>query len=291
MRKRKIRIIICSVLLSLGISCTDQKSDELKSPYLGWKPPGLTPELFAPGIVSTTKHKEFGCTFSPDMKEFFFTRDDSILVCRFDGENWKKPVQASFNTDRMDHEPHITADGRMLFFGSNRKSYGIWKTEKIDNGWGKPAFVGSGMYVTASKNKDIFLTSFDKKDGSLVRTKLINGEFSEFEYLKGGVDSPYNDWHPCISPDGSYILFDSNRPGSHQGKDAYDLYVSFRKKDGSWSEAVNIGIKLNINAGNICAYISPDGKYLFYNSMNGDSWDIYWVSIKVIEELKQNEGK
>jgi len=95
------------------------------------------------------------------------------------------------------------------------------------------------MYVTTSKNGDIFLTSFDRKDGSLVRTKLVNDKFSEFEYLEGGVDSPFNDWHPCIAPDGGYILFDSNRPGSHQGEGTYDLYICFRENDGSWSEAVS----------------------------------------------------
>lgn len=257
-----------------------------KIDYLGQEPPGLEPKVFAPGIVSTPNHKEFGCTFSPDMKEFFFTRDGHILVCRFDGETWGKPVPASFNTDHMDHEPHITADGKRLFFGSARKEYGIWMTEKTAGKWGEPSFVGSGMYVTSSRNGDIFLTSFDKKDGSLARTKVVNGKFEEFLYLEGGVDSPFNDWHPCIAPDGSYILFDSNRPGSHQGEGAYDLYICFKEKDGSWGKAINIGEKLNISAGAICAYISPDGKYLFYNSGKGEDWDIYWVETTILQNLK-----
>ena len=42
----------------------------LKGPYLGQEPPGLKPEIFAPGIISTKKFKEFSGTFSPDGKEY-----------------------------------------------------------------------------------------------------------------------------------------------------------------------------------------------------------------------------
>ena len=29
----------------------------LKGPYIGQKPPGMTPEIFAPGIISTEKRQ------------------------------------------------------------------------------------------------------------------------------------------------------------------------------------------------------------------------------------------
>lgn len=47
---------------------------EMNRSYLGQKPPGLTPEMFAPGLISTKDNIEFAGTFSPDFKEFFFTR-------------------------------------------------------------------------------------------------------------------------------------------------------------------------------------------------------------------------
>lgn len=36
--------------------------------------PGGTPELFAPGIVSTDEYFEISCTTTPDGNEFYFTR-------------------------------------------------------------------------------------------------------------------------------------------------------------------------------------------------------------------------
>lgn len=292
MKRRDLAIayLIFILILLAGCSQNDNFSG-LKSPYLGQKPPGTTPEVFAPRLVSTKDHKEFSCTFSPDGREFYFNRSGNIMMCRYVENEWKAPVRASFDTDFMDHEPHITADGSKLYFGSNRQGYGIWMAERMGNTWGEPVPVGSGMYVTTSRNGNIYLTSFEGKDGSLVQTKLEEGKFSEFIHLKGGVNSPYDDWHPCIAPDESYILFDSNRPGSHQGEGTFDLYVCFKMRDGSWGAAINIGEKLNIMADNIVAYISPDGKYLFYNSMNGDTWDIYWVDARIIDELRPVDFK
>jgi hypothetical protein len=50
----------------------------------------------------------------------------------------------------------------------------------------------------------------------------------------------------------------------------------------NWGNAIKLNDKINKGDSAIAAYISPDGKYLFYSS-NGD---IYWVSTSFIEELK-----
>ena len=42
-----------------------RESTGIDEAYFGEMPPGLTPKLFAPGIVSTHRHFEFSCTFSP----------------------------------------------------------------------------------------------------------------------------------------------------------------------------------------------------------------------------------
>jgi hypothetical protein len=48
--------------------------DRLAGPYLGQKPPGATPEIFAPGIVSLPGQQDYGCSFSPDGRFLFFSR-------------------------------------------------------------------------------------------------------------------------------------------------------------------------------------------------------------------------
>jgi len=55
-------------------ACFDEsKSAEVTGPYLGQKPPGRTPQIFAPGILSLTNRMEARIAFSPDGNECFVT--------------------------------------------------------------------------------------------------------------------------------------------------------------------------------------------------------------------------
>ena len=86
-----------------------------------------------------------------------------------------------------------------------------------------------------------------------------------------------------MAPDGSYLIFTSNRENGH-GRG--DLWVVFRNPDGSWSDAVNMGPKINTSAYEYCAMLSPDGKYLFFTRNEGGNGDIYWVDASVIDEFR-----
>jgi len=268
----------------------------LNGPYLGQKPPGLIKEIFAPGIVSTKGGHEFSCTFSADGKEFYFNRGMTIMVCRWEKEGWTAPKPASFNGDFRNHEPHIAADNKTLYFGSMRPNperpdmenpYGIWKVERTEKGWGEPSYVGYGMYVTTTKDGTIYIMDNDYEDWrkfGIVRTKLLNGRFGPFERQKGGVQSPAPGRmagnHPCIAPDESFLIFDSytiDPPFGHA-----QLFICFRESDGSWGKAINLSEILESER-NIAASLSPDGKYLFF----GAEGDIYWVSTKIFDQLKK----
>jgi hypothetical protein len=99
--------------------------------------------------------------------------------------------------------------------------------------------------------------------------------------VSGSVNTPKPADHSFVAPDESYVLFDSYfRPGGQGGEG--DLWVSFRKPGGSWSEALNLGDAVNTPATNFCPAVSPDGKYIFFSTNR----DIYWVSAQVLEGLR-----
>lgn len=50
----------------------------LKGPYLGQKPPGSTPELFAPNIISTC-NQHGSVYFSDDGREVYFSRMEPAM--------------------------------------------------------------------------------------------------------------------------------------------------------------------------------------------------------------------
>ena len=57
--------------VSVDESDTGQVFPVLRGDYLGQDPPGLSPELFASGIVSTNEN-DLNAVFSSDGREFYF---------------------------------------------------------------------------------------------------------------------------------------------------------------------------------------------------------------------------
>jgi len=82
-----------------GCSHGQNESPALEGPYLGQKLPGLTPEAFAPGIV-TTQGWEYGGSFTPDMNEFYFIREVEVeenkkqefVVFQNKNKRWRETV-------------------------------------------------------------------------------------------------------------------------------------------------------------------------------------------------------
>ena len=66
-------ILLFSILAFSSNSYGQDTFPVLENPYFGLKPPSLMPKLFDPKIVSPEGRFDAGW-FSPDMKEFYFTR-------------------------------------------------------------------------------------------------------------------------------------------------------------------------------------------------------------------------
>ena len=275
-------ILISSLLLVAAILASAQQTDfpKLAGPYLGQKPPGTTPEIFAPGIVSTPDDREFCASFSPDGTEFYFNRGMTVLVCRWEKEGWTAPEPASFNGSYRNHEAHLAFDNARMFFGSSRppQGYGIWLTERTADGWSQPRKIWDGMYATSSKGGNIYFGVEAPSPAGFVRTRPVDGRYEEpVRQAVGFGDSRPAEtsfFHPAIAPDEAYIVFDDNS----------GLYVSFRGADGSWGNAVSLGDILKERAA-VIPSVSPDGEYLFFAAHD----DLYWVSTRILEKLRPKE--
>lgn len=275
------------------------RSTGLRGPYLGQPLPGLKPEVFAPGLVSTAGNYEFSITFSPDGREAYFTRRgdeggrNTIMVSRWEKDGWTAPEEAAFCKGFPSNAPHVTPDGKKLFFGcfraqpgAERAEYGIWFTERTADGWGEPRFYGVGMFVSSDRSGNLYMTDITQAaGGGLVMHPRREGAFGPPVRMPAAVNEPTPVAHGFMAPDGGYVVFDTYfRPGGQGGEG--DLYVSFKNPDGSWTEARNLGDEVNTPATNFCPSLSPDGKYLFFSTRR----DIYWVSAEVIERLRPVVG-
>jgi Tol biopolymer transport system component len=251
----------------------------LSGPYLGQVPPDLSPQVFAPGFVSLNNSNEYSAAFSPDGSEFYFTRQftgyQDIYETHLVDGIWSEPAPVAFTARYGAHEPHITFDNTTLYFGwfrpvpageSSDMDYGIWAVNRMADGWSDPRYVGQGMYVTSDRSGHVYVTDLSAPQANISLVTLTEGRFTTWEALNAGA-------HPCIAPDGSYLIYDRDY-GEY-------LYVRFRLEDGTWGEAIDLtGQGIPREAG--IASISPDGLYLFYT----DGHDIYWVSTEIITVLK-----
>ena len=311
---------------------TNTEFPKLTRPYLGQKPPGMTPELFAPGIVSTN-NTEWTLTFSPDGLECFSTiqgiNNYNILITMKSVNGvWQKPERAPFSMPDHNADPFFTPDGKRLFFWSNgpddtRTESGdnsdIYYVDKIGDGWGKPVRLDTVLintphwqiFPTVARNGNLYFTcNYEGSKGGfdVYMSEFKDGKYAQPVNLGDSVNTASLEQEPYISPDESYLIFASDRHAPRS--DRWDLYISFRKNDGSWTKAKNMGDKINSFYKDMAPIVTSDGKYLFFssnrrkalnmadknltyqniidalNSPQNGSQDVYWVDAKVIEELK-----
>ncbi|MFA7160900.1 MAG: hypothetical protein WC299_16510, partial [Kiritimatiellia bacterium] len=60
------------IIMAPNVFSRQKEPPKLRGPHLGQKPPGMTAEIFAPGIVSTSA-PEICISFTPDGQEVYYT--------------------------------------------------------------------------------------------------------------------------------------------------------------------------------------------------------------------------
>ena len=302
-------LMIC---LSLGCARKVDRT-EFSGPYLGQDPPGLQAEVFAPGIVSTDA-EEVMYGFFNDGSLLFFER----IGRDFDGDWIDAPLFRMEMNDGVWNEPMLRAEagrpwyfeyadaleGFVVWFAWRKNLDGsgptldidLWRVVKESEGWSEPERFGPPVNTDdfdswPSLSESGTLYFFSTREGGLGRSDLHRavprdaGDF-DVENLGSVINSEHSDHDPFVAPDESYLLFCSNRPGV-LGEN--DIYVSFRAQDGTWTTPRNLGADVNTPGDDTRPYVTSDGKYLFFNSTDRGSRDIYWVSAEVIAQLKPSD--
>ncbi len=274
----------------------------LKGKYLGQKRPGKKPELFALGIVSSKDWEHASPVFSPDGTEVYWTSISGrmrIVWMKLEKGKWSAPTPAPF-TGFDDCYPSISDDGKRLYYVSYRQlnadrknpGFGInlWFVDRTKNGWSEPRPVGppfdTGNIFGFSMTREgtVYFAEGGGNSFDICRSKLAGGIYSKPERLGEAVNSSYMEDEPFIALDESYLIFKSMRPGGFGGA---DLYISFHRGDGSWTEAQNLGPSINTEHAERFPLVTRDGRYFFFGSdRNGNPGDIYWISAKFIEKLR-----
>ena len=307
---------ISGVFIFLLIFNTCSPKDDfprLEGPYLGQKPPGKTPEVFAPGLISTGDNDGL-YTFLKGGTFCIFDRSSSeenrvyqTFFMQIKNGVWTKPVLTRFTKKKSDDTiPWLPDENSMLFssaqsskgIGKSDKGYNIWIVRLTDSGLSNPRMFFppinsdyNDIFPTVTKNGTMYF--FSNRDDNytnedIYRSRLVDGKYREVERLASPVNTENDEIDPFIACDESYLIYCSK---TLEGFGGYDLYISFQRSDGSWTDPINMGEGINSSGYDWIPYVPPDGKYFFFNSDRAGSADVYWVDASIIEDLKPDELK
>ncbi len=135
-------------------------------------------------------------------------------------------IGSPINSRGWESQPSISADGRAIYFTSNRKG-------------------GQG-------GKDIWV-SYRQKDGKWGRPQNV-GDI---------INSPYDEQSPFIHADNQTLYFMSD---GHPGMGGHDLFFARKKKEKEWFTPKNLGYPINTEAGEGALVLSLDGKTGYFAS-------------------------
>jgi len=198
--------------------------------------------------INTPQYNEGAQSISQDGKYLFFTgcnRPDGlgrcdIYISQKKGDDWTKPFDLSppINTPGWESQPSISADGRTLYFVSNRKGgyggYDVWKSTLTASGWGEPENLGpnintsydeqspfihpddSTLYFSSNGwpglgGKDLFVSRLGK-----------DGKWKKPENLGYPINSSGDENGLSVTANGSSAFFSSDNLNGYGG---YDIYT------------------------------------------------------------------
>jgi tetratricopeptide (TPR) repeat protein len=289
----------CPVEIWLNKPLESNNFNETEDAYFGQKPPEMSAEIFAPGIVSVDGRYEYGVSFSPDLEEIYFTgkrkgESESVYFSKLIGKKWTTPEKANLTKGekRAEMEAFVNLSGEKIYFTAyDSRDVKIWCASRSGNWWDNAIELDSPInddivfYSNEAKNGDLYYKNVSKD--KLYYAPGKNGKFPEtFE-----VGIEYGS-HGFVSPSQDFILIDAKKEND-KTKDK-DIHVCFKKKNGAWTKPINLGSEVNSDFNETCPSITPDGKYIFFSRYNeeGGLPNIYWASAKIIEKLRiQTKGE
>ena len=228
---------------------------------------------------------------------FFLIFIAGILIFSFNGYGQVNKYQvigidSIINSSYDEQAPVFSPDGKALYFtrskhpaniGGRKDKGDIWVSFKDPDGkWMTPVNidqpVNNRQYnAVAGFSRDgnrMYLIGHYISDDKRTKTKGI----SYSEKRKGNwtspiaLDIPYfsnnsNDQSATVSYDGSIMLHSIE---SYNSRGAEDLYVNFKKTDGTWTDVRNLGSEINTYFQEKTPFLSADNRTLIFASNGHD---------------------
>ena len=154
--------------------------------------------------------------------------DENIVISTKENGKWTptRSISPNINTQESEGMPNISGDGKTLIFALS---------------------VSKSRYP----NYDLYIS------------EKIGNEWTKPIVMGPEINTNSKESEPCLSADGRTLYFTSRRKG---GYGAEDIYVSYKKDDGTWTPSQNLGPSINTSKREVTPFIHADGKTLYFAS-------------------------
>jgi Tol biopolymer transport system component len=256
------------------------------------------PELFGKGIVSTDAGMYGTVVFSPRGDEAFWVKDEhpGLFSSRLLHGRWTAPEEFPFRAGYRLNSPVFSADGQTLYFlAASRGPDGrdeddrIWLVERNGDAWGEPReldprvnSVPKHFQFSVDEGGSVY---FGGEGADLYVAERRNGSYLHPVRLPAPLNTTAPEMSPQIAPDGSFLLFDRFSDSPPRVR----IMVSFRGPNGAWTEPRDLSPYTRSEGNDSGARISPDGRYLFFQSVREGSdpnRSVYWMEAGCLEDLR-----
>jgi outer membrane protein OmpA-like peptidoglycan-associated protein/tetratricopeptide (TPR) repeat protein len=268
---------------------------EVNSQYMEYAPTLPADESF---IVFTSR-REGTTGGNKDDDDLYY---EDIYIAKKSGDKWQQAQNGGTNLNSKKHDASVAVspDGKRLYL---YRAHDIWVSTREGDSWGKPVKllpdVNSRSYepsITISLDEKTIYFVSERKGGQGGKdiwksTKLEDGKWSSAENLGPGINTPFDEDSPFITPDGNTLYFSSQGHNSMGGLDVFKATMD----NGRWTSPENLGYPINTSWDDVFYVLNTSSNNAYYSTIKDDTYgdyDIYLVTPpKPTEPVKPKKKK
>ena len=280
------------ILLLLCAGVTKSQPIPPDSLYLGQTPPGSTPVIFELPITAGLRPIE-RIAVSNDGTELYFgqlnTYPPTVLKInyfKYQNNAWQGPI---FLFDGF-LGPALSPNDSMLFMQKIIDNYFAesYYAARTSSGWSMPELLFTfeqQSHYSQLTNTGTYYASTVFPGSSLMDISRIEISSDTIPVSLGmPVCTNLNEGDFFIARDESFLIHARSSPSCPA-----DLFISYKKSDGSWTNSKSLGDKINTTIWEYGPFVTTDNKYLFFTrgGYAMSSYYTYWARVdSLIDSLQ-----
>ncbi len=232
--------------------------------------------------INSEEYAEYKPVLSTNDSTIVFTRringQEDFYQSELTSKGWTiaEPI-VEINTAGNEGAHAISPDGKYMIFTrcdapKRYRSCDLYISLRKDGKWAEAKYMGivnteswESQAAFSPDGKTVYFSS--SREGGIGSKDLYsisneNNEWGEVTNLGEVINTKGNEESPYIHPDGRTLYFMST---GHPGLGGYDLFISNKRLDGTWTKPRNMGPSINSTQDEGGLFVDLKGKYAYYS--------------------------